>query len=248
MRLRFADARTWRYAIVAISKIVDEAAYRFREDGIRLKAIDPSRIVLVDFYIPRDALTEYEFEKEEIVGVDMEDLAKILRRAVKGDELELRTLEAGRLAISFIGRGNRTFIIPSLETIAEEIPELSIEFTVKAKMTPAVFRDIVKELEPIGDAIEFRTVKDEQKIIAKAMSDIAEAEIEASVESGALIEFEAKEDAKAIYTIDYLSDITSASQAAEEVIFEYGTGIPCKIEYTLPYGGKLVFYVAPRTE
>ncbi len=248
MKLRFADARTWRYAMSAIGKIIDEAAYKVNEEGLRLRAIDPSRIVLVDFILPKDALIEFDIEKEETIGINMEDLTKILRRAVKGDELELKTLEAGSLAISFIGRGRRTFIIPSLETTAEELPELNIEFTVKTKVSPAVFRDTVKELEPLSDAIEFNTVKDENKIIAKASSDIAEAEIELSMESGALIEFEASEDAKAIYTIDYLSDISAASQAAEEMLFEFGTGIPCKIEYKLSYGGKLIFYVAPRVE
>ncbi|ABN69744.1 proliferating cell nuclear antigen PcnA [Staphylothermus marinus F1] len=248
MRLRFADARAWRYAMNAIGKIIDEGAYKIQENGIRLRAIDPSRIVMVDFYIPREGLLEYEFDKEETIGVNMEDLTKILRRAVKGDELELRTLEAGRLAVIFLGRGTRMFIIPSLETIAEELPELKIPFTVKAKMLPSTFRDVVKELEPISDAIEFRAIKDEQKIIAKASGDIVEAEIELSIENGALIDFEASEDARAIYTIDYLSDISGASQAAEELTFEFATAVPCKIEYTLPQEGRLTFYVAPRVE
>jgi len=248
MKLKFADARTWRYVMASIGKIIDEAAYRVREDGLRLRSIDPSRIVLIDFMMPREALLEYEFEKETVIGVNMEDLTKILRRAVKGDELELRTMEGGGLAVSFVGRGLRTFIIPSLETLAEELPELSIEFTVRAKMSPSVFSDIVKELEPISDAIEFQTFSGEKKIIARASSDIAEAEIELSVENGALIELEASEDARAIYTIDYLVDISAASQASEEMFFEYGTGIPCRITYTLPHGGKLVFYVAPRVE
>lgn len=248
MRLRFADARAWRYAMNAIGKIIDEGAYRIQENGIRLKAIDPSRIVMVDFYIPREGLIEFEFEKEETVGVNMEDITKILRRAVKGDELELRTLDAGRLAVVFLGRGTRMFIIPSLETLAEELPELKIPFTVKAKMLPSTFRDIVKELEPVSDAVEFIAVKDEQKIIAKASGDIVEAEIELSVENGALIDFEASEDARAIYTVDYLSDIAGAAQAAEELTFEYATAVPCKIEYALPQGGRLTFYVAPRVE
>jgi len=248
MKLRFADARTWRYVISTISKIIDEGVYRFSKDGIRLKSIDPSRVVLVDFIIPSEGLVEYDIEREEQVGVDMEDLAKILRRAIKDDELELKTLEANRLAISFIGKGVRTFIIPSLETVAEEIGELSIPFTVKAKISPSVFKDIIKELEPVGDTIEFTTIKDENKMIIKTSSDIAEVEIEASIENGALIELEAQEDARAIYSMDYLSDIVTASQAANELIFEYGTGIPCKIEYLLPYGGKLIFYVAPRSE
>jgi len=248
VKLRFVDARTWRYAIGAISKIIEEASYKFDVNAIKLRAIDPSRVVLVDFTIPREALTEYDIEREEVVGVNMEDLAKILRRAVKGDELELKTLEAGRLAVSFLGRGVRTFIMPSLALTVEDIPELNIPFTVKAKFPPAAFRDLIKELEPVGDAIEFVTVQSEQKIIAKSSSDVAEVEIEASIANGALLELEASEDALAIYSTDYLSDIVSAAQVAEEVVFEYGTGIPCKIEYTLPYGGKLVFYVAPRTE
>jgi proliferating cell nuclear antigen len=249
LRLRFKDARTWRYTINAIGKIIDEAAFRILEQGVRMKAIDPSRIVLVDFNMPRESLDEYEFAKEETIGVNMDDLNKVLRRALKNDELLLETLEGGRLAVSFMGRGKRTFIIPSLETIAEEVPELKIPFKVHVKMQPSVFRDVVSELEPIGDAIEFIAKKDEEKLIAKATSELAEAEIELSVENGALIEFSSEEDeARALYTVDYLSDISTASQAAEELDFYFATAVPCKIEYTLPMGGSLVFYVAPRVE
>ncbi len=248
MRLRFIDARVWRYAMNAIGKIIDEAAFRFTEDGLKLRAIDASRIVMVDFTMNRESFDEYEVSKEEVVGVNMEDLVKILRRAVKEDQLELETLEAGRLAVSFIGKGRRTFIIPSLETLAEELPELNIPFTVHVKMLPSVFRDVVKELEPISDAIEFIVKKDERKIIAKASGDIVEAEIELTEESGALIEFNAEEDARAIYTIDYLSDISAAAQAANELILELASAVPCKLEYILPQEGRLVFYVAPRVE
>ncbi len=179
----------------------------------------------------------------------MEDLVKILRRALKNDELELETIEGNRLAVVFIGRGRRTFIIPSLETIAEEVPELKIPFKVQIKMPPSIFRDVVKELEPISDAIEFIAKKDEEKLLARAMSDLAEAEIELSIENGALIDFKAEEEeARAIYTVDYLSDISTASQAADELDFYFATAVPCKIDYTLPMGGRLTFYVAPRVE
>ena len=63
-----------------------------------------------------------------------------------------------------------------------------------------------------------------------------------------MIEFESEEESRAIYTVDYLADIVGAAQAANEVVFEFGTAIPCKIEYILPQEGRLVFYVAPRTE
>ncbi len=249
MKLRFKDARTWRYTMNAVGKIIDEAAFRITSEGLRMKAIDPSRIVMVDFNLSKDSLDEFIYEKDEIIGVNMEDLVKILRRALKNDELELETIEGNRLAVVFIGRGRRTFIIPSLETIAEEVPELKIPFKVQIKMPPSIFRDVVKELEPISDAIEFIAKKDEEKLLARATSDLAEAEIELSIENGALIDFKAEEEeARAIYTVDYLSDISTASQAADELDFYFATAVPCKIDYTLPMGGRLTFYVAPRVE
>lgn len=249
MRLRFKDARTWRYVMNAVGKIIDEAAFRITENGLRMKAIDPSRITLVDFTLGKESLDEFQFEREEVIGVNMDDLTKILRRVVKGDELLLETLEGNRLAITFIGRGKRTFIIPSIETIAEETPELKIPFKVHVKMPPTIFRDVVKELEPVSDAIEFIAKRDEEKLLVKATSDLASAVIELTVESGALIEFNAEEEeARAIYTVDYLSDISSAAQAAEELDFYFASAVPCKIDFTLPYGGKLIFYVAPRVE
>ncbi len=248
MRILFFDARVWRYAINAVSKIIEEAAFVINNEGFRLKAIDASRVVLVDFIMPSSSFDEFEVEKEEVIGVNLEDLSKILRRATKADKLELKTLEAGRLAVSFIGKGTRTFIMPSIETTAEKLPELKIKFTVRTKMMSTILRDTVKDLEPIGDAIEFLARPDTPVLKARSSGDLGDAEIELSEEMGSLIEYSAEEEAKAIYSTDYLSDIVSAAQAADEVIFEFGTAIPCKIEFILPQEGRLIFYVAPRTE
>lgn len=248
MKLVFGDARVWRYVITAISKIIEEAAFRATEDGLRLRAMDPSHVVLVDFHLPREGLLEYEVEGEEDIGVNMEDLAKILRRATKGDSLRLETLEGSRLAVVFEGRGIRKFIIPSLEIRAEDIPSLKLKFSARATMLSSIFRDVVKELEPIGDALELYAAPGEEKLIARSSGDLAEAEIELSMESASLISIDVEDESRALYTIDYLSDIVSASQAAQETTVEFGTGIPCRIEYVLPSNGRLVFYVAPRVE
>ncbi len=248
MRILFFDARVWRYAMNAVSKIIEEAAFTINDNGFYMKAIDTSRVVLVDFTMPNTSFDEFEVSGEEVVGVNLEDLSKILRRATKEDKLELKTLEGGRLSIAFIGKGTRRFIIPSIQTLAEQLPPLKIPFTARVKMLSTVFRDLVKDLEPIGDAIEFIVKPDTRSLIARSSGDLAEAEIELTEESGALLEFDASEEARAMYTTDYLSDIVSAAQAANEVVFELGNAVPCKIEYLLPQEGRLTFYVAPRTE
>lgn len=59
---------------------------------------------------------------------------------------------------------------------------------------------------------------------------------------------EITEDSRAKYTVDYLTDISSASQAAELMSVEFGNDTPLKLTYELSGGGRLVFYVAPREE
>lgn len=247
MKFRFGSAKTWRYVISSISKVIDEGVFVFSEDGVKFKAIDPSKIMLIDLFIPKESFIEYDVARVEAINVNMDDLAKILKRVTKNDELGLEAKE-GRIAVSLIGRGIRTFLLPSLEASYEEIPELNLKFTVRAKMSPSTFREIVKELKPVGDTIEFSTKSSEKTMIVRSFSDVVEAKVVLSMEDGSLIELEAEEDATSSYGIDYLSEITPVTQVAEEFTLEYGSEIPCKLSFTLPYGGRIVFYVAPRVE
>lgn len=249
MKLSFREATIWKYAISAISKIIEEASFRITEEGFRLKAMDPSAVVLVDFYIPREAFSVFEVEREITIGANMEELAKILRRARKGDELVLEPIPGGHLKIVFEGKGSRSFRIPGIELSVQEIPEISFEETFKCKIMPKMFKDVIRELEPVSDSVEFYSPVNSGILYLRAQGEIAEAEIELSAASGALIEYESSGEARSKYTVEYLVDISAAAQAAAEVL-SIGLGLetPLRLTYELPYGGKLEFYVAPRTD
>jgi proliferating cell nuclear antigen len=249
LKLSFREATIWKYAISAISKIIEEASFRITEEGLRLKAMDPSAVVLVDFYIPREAFSVFEVEREITIGANMEELAKILRRARKGDELVLEPIPGGHLKIVFEGKGSRSFRIPGIELSVQEIPEISFEETFKCKIMPKMFKDVIRELEPVSDSVEFYSPVDSGILYLRAQGEIAEAEIELSAASGALIEYESSGEARSKYTVEYLVDISAAAQAAAEVL-SIGLGVetPLRLTYELPYGGKLEFYVAPRTD
>ncbi|MEM0001417.1 MAG: proliferating cell nuclear antigen (pcna) [Desulfurococcaceae archaeon] len=248
MRLKFREATVWKYAIVAISKIIEEASFKINEEGVRLRAMDPSGVALVDFYIPHNAFYEFDVSNEVNIGVNMDELAKVLRRARKGDELVLEMTQLGKLGVYLEGRGSRRFMLPSIELSYQEIPEISFEESFKCKILPKLFKDIVKELEAISDAIELYAPENSDALYFKAESEIAEAEIVLSSASGALIEYESTKEARSKYTIDYLSDIVTASQAAETLSLGFGNETPLKMIYELPGGGTLQFYVAPRTD
>ena len=247
VRVRFRDATTWKYAILAISKIIEEASFKISEEGIKLRAMDPSGVALVDFYIPSEAFSEYDVKYETILTTSIGDLARILRRARRGDELVLE-IEADKLGIVFEGKGKRTFILPSLESTYQELPEISFEETFKCRMLPRVFKDTIRELEPISDAVELYAPGSSDVLYVKAQGEIAEAEITLSQSSGAIIEYESTGEARSKYTIGYLIDITIALPVSDVLDLGFGVETPLRMTYELPLGGKLQFYVAPRTD
>ena len=245
MRLVFTDARVWRYVITAVSKIIGEGVFKAGPEGFKLRAMDPSRIVMVDLNFPPEVFEEYHVDEETTLGVNIEDLTKVLRRAGKDDKLVLEA-EEGRLKVGFLGKGERIFKLPLLSLEYSELPEPRIELKARARMISTVFKDLVKDLEPIGDLATFEI--DGEKVVARASSDVGEAEIELSTESGNLLEVEAEEPQRSSYSLSYFSDIVSAAQAADSVELSLSTDMPCRLEYSLPQGAKLAFYIAPRVE
>ncbi|WP_440060245.1 DNA polymerase sliding clamp [Thermogladius sp. 4427co] len=249
MKLRFSNASVWKYVITSISKIIEEGVFRVDQSGLRLRAFDATNTAFIDLHIPREAFVEFNVEKEEKFGVNFEDFAKISKLAAKGDELLLELVEGGRLGVTFQGHGTRTFILPNIEVSPpEEVSEISLEFPVKARIQPALFDDIMKELDVVGDVLTLESQPDSSILALTASSDIAEARIELSLEDGSLLEYTVNSEAKASYGLEYLYEMSRVAPVAEGLVLEYGSNLPLKLLFELPQGGRIVFYVSPRVE
>jgi len=48
-RIKIADAKLWKNLIGAISTLIDEGSFNADRDGIKLRAMDPSHVAMIDF-------------------------------------------------------------------------------------------------------------------------------------------------------------------------------------------------------
>ena len=78
----------FRSAVESISSFVPEGNFRFSDKGVFFKSIDPSQVVLVDFFVDKKYFDKYAIEPN-FVGVDLVELNKILQRALPSDKLIL---------------------------------------------------------------------------------------------------------------------------------------------------------------
>ncbi len=247
MKIVFFDARVWRYVISAIAKVIEEGVFVVDpEEGFRFRAMDPSHVVMVDLKFPRESFEEFEVEERVEVGVNLEDVAKILRRATKEDKLELSTADT-KFSIAFKGRGYRRFVLPSLDISAEELPEPQLEFKATVRLMSDVYRDMIKDVELVGDVLKFVATQEEFRALSS--SELGEAEIVFTRESGSLIDLAVEDGEQAAsYSLEYFTDFSGAARVADAITIRFSSDMPALIEHELPHGAKFSFLIAPRVE
>ena len=247
LRFHFRDARVWRYIVASVEKILDEGVFVATPEGLSLRALDTSHIVMVDLLYPASAFTEYTIERDVVeVGVSFSVLSRILRRAGKDDELVLE-LEGNSILVEFRRRGVRRFRIPLIHLTYEKLPEPRIAFTVKAKMLESIFRDVVGALKPIADSVTLRAFED-GRIVFLGRGDVASGEVELSLDRQTLLEVSVESPDEASYTMEYFEYITRASQVADTITIQYAQEAPIRVDLEYADGGRLTFYVSPRID
>ena len=242
----FDGAKDFATLIATASNLIDEAAFKVTEDGISMRAMDPSRVVLIDLNLPAGIFSKYEVEGEETIGVNMDHFKKILKRGKSKDILILKKGEENFLEVTLQGTATRTFRLPLIEVeeLELELPELP--FTAKAVVLGEVLKEAVKDASLVSDSLKF--IAKENEFIMKAEGETNEVEIKLTLEDEGLLDLEVQEETKSAYGVSYLADMVKGIGKADEVIIQFGNDMPLQMDYPVRDEGRLTFLLAPRVE
>ena len=232
----------------AISMLVDEATFKIEPDGLKLRAMDPSRVAMIDFEWPKTIFEEYDAQEPSKICINISELLKLLKRAGKDESVELLfDNKTGRLQVKIAGKYSRKFTMPTLEASEEEVPTPKIAFNVKAKTTTQGLSQAIEDAQLVSDHV--RIEAEPEKLTLSASGDLMGATITIPKGSDTLLDLEAKENSKATFSLSYLSEIIKAASATSEIAtLEFSTDMPIRIDFQQLKEGKLTFFLAPRIE
>ena len=242
----FDGAKDFADLIATASNLIDEAAFKVTEEGISMRAMDPSRVVLIDLNLPEGIFSKYEVEEEETIGVNMDHFKKVLKRGKSKDTLILRKGDDNFLEITFEGTAKRTFRLPLIEVEELELDLPELPFTAKVVLLGEVLKEAVKDASLVSDAMKF--IATENEFVMKAEGETNEVEIKLTLEDEGLLDLEVEEETKSAYGISYLADMLKGIGKADEVTVRFGNEMPLQMEYYIRDEGRLVFLLAPRVE
>ena len=247
-KAKISDAKLLRDMITAISTLVDEATFNITPEGLKLRAMDPSRVAMIDFEWPKTVFDEYTCDQPTKLCINVGEMLKLLRRTGKDESIELALDEkTNRLNVGIKGKYDRTFNMPTLEATEEEVPTPKITFNVRAKVTTEGLHQAIEDVLLVSDHVKIEV--DPEKLTMRAAGDLMGATIELKKGSDALLDLEAKEQSKATFSLSYLSEIIKTAAGASDIAtLEFSSDMPIRIDFQQPKEGKLTFYLAPRIE
>ena len=226
-KLKVSDAKQLRDMATAISILVDEATFKIDLEGLKLRAMDPSRVAMIDFEWPKTIFQEYVCTEPTKICLNISELLKLLKRAGKDEAVELSLDDkTGKLLVTITGKYARNFTMPTLEASEEEVPTPKISFNVKAKTTTSGLSQAIEDAQLVSDHV--RIEAEPEKLTLSASGDLMGATIILQKGNDALLDLEVKENAKATFSLSYLSEIIKAASATSDIAtLEFSSGHAC---------------------
>lgn len=108
-------------------------------------------------------------------------MLKVMASAKRKEKIEMESREESEIVIRMLGEPPREFTIRNIEVPIQELPELKLDFDVKAKITSGGFKKAVSEIATVSDSVEIDATEMEIKLRSKESTEI---EVEFSKEMG----------------------------------------------------------------
>lgn len=238
------DSKFLKGAIDTISNIVDEGSLCIKSDGVSLMEMDAAHVALVDLMIGKESFDEFEVSEDIRLGLDLQRLDTILKRAGPGDVIVLDLDEdKNQLRVRVKDKSTRSFGLPLLDLSDEEFKMPVLDTESEVEILPDILKTAIKDAEVVGDAVKFRT--DADNFYVEASGDLGSVKVRVAKEE--MVDFKSGGEVTSGFSLDYLSDMIRASELTDTVKISLGTDLPVVLEFKGD-GFHLNFLVAPRVE
>ncbi len=250
--LKLENSRILKGIVETLASIIDETEFRVTPKEFTISAMDPSRICLLKLSLKKENFDEYQCNKESKVGLNLDDLDKILKRSAANDSVEINFNETDqKIKIKMQREGmsrTRTFSLALLDIEIEEIPMdnlLKIEYPSKWVIEPGFLVEAIKDAEIYSEILNI-AANEGKGLIFTSTGQIGEMEYNLSEDD--LIETAIEGSSNGAYSLTFLKAILKIASITEKLEISLKTDHPLKMIFNLLEGGELSYFLAPRVE
>ncbi len=233
--LELKNTSFFRSAVESISAFVPEGNFRFSDKGIFFKAIDPSQVVLVDYFVDKKCFDKYMIEPN-FVGVDLTELTKILSRVMPNDKMILDISDA-ELKVRFESEIKRNFRLPLIDVPDEDPKVPALEYEAKVELLAISLKEILKDASLFGSSIVLKVSEGKFFVEAKGSHGVMDAEVTK------VSHIASKKEVTAKFSLNFLQNIVKQAENEKQITIELKNDSAMRVSYAIG-PSRIVFYLA----
>ena len=231
-----------KQGIEAVHNFLPDAVFHFSDDGVRMASIDPSQIVYIEFFAPKQFFSRYVLASPEVrVPVSLTELSKILSRLGQSDRilLELEDVELHVYVESGGGRIRKEFRLGLIDVSEQEFSAELPENPARVELPAGVLRDALKDASLFSNSVILRASPGTFVVEAKGSGGSTRT----IIRSGPNVSIETAGDRVSRYSLPFLTNILKEADADTPVHLQFSTDSPVLINYSIQ-GIRLSFFLA----
>jgi proliferating cell nuclear antigen len=152
-----AQGNLWKKLIDCINGLVNEANFDCSPGGMSIQAMDTSHVALVHLLLRDDGFSNYQCERNCILGLNLASLSKVLKIVEGGDTLTFRhesDSDAVTLTTESKDRAKKCeFQLKLLEIEAESMGIPDLEYKSHVTLSSQEFARIARDMAVFGDTV-----------------------------------------------------------------------------------------------
>ncbi len=238
MLVRLDDPSLLSKIIEVISELVTEVRIKVNEFGMSITAIDPANVAMVRFKLPKSAFSQFETENE-ILGINLDSLKRILKRCSSGTSLLLEKKE-NYLNIEVQDRIRRNFSLNLIDIEGQEKEIPTLDYSARVEISSLDLISAIEDCAVVSDSCSFKIANGEFIIDSRGLNS---ARSEFSKDE---VKIEA-EECKSKYSLEYLQKFMKGAKLCEKTILNFANDHPLRIDIKTEHM-ELNFLLAPRVE
>ena len=235
--------------IGTVGSLVDEAKLNVSEEGLQIKAVDPSHVAMIEANLVKSAFDSYEASAMEM-GLDIDKFKNVLTVAGKEDMVELEKDEdLNRLVVNI---GNLTRAMPLLDTSGMPDPKVpSLDLPASVSVIVGEIGQGLKASKSVSDHIALSTTKDSFRLVCEGDNQNS---VDVSLGKDQLGKLDSSEDATSLFSLEYFALMVNSLPSDRILHINLGSDLPVKIDADLAVDdmtgaqGNVKFLLAPRID
>ena len=244
LELRIDNAKYWKECIDTIVNLVDEGVFNVTKEGVTLKAMDPSSISMISFFMPSKAFSKYDVEKSVGLGLNIDNLSKIMSRARDGEALIMKEHD-NTLTLEFSGQSKRRFKTQLIDVRKSVEKEPNVQFDANIEINGETFKELVKDATIVSEYISLKATKDQ--FVIDCRGDSGELNEEHLSDGSAIKKISSEKSAEATFNLQFLENMVKSCPPGSYIDISLKSNEPLKLSYKVG-DAQITYFLAPYME